>query len=1190
MADDKIKYSDLVQPDDSIKELISQLTTLNTTFGTALDTIKQSAQGLAKAMASASGATKKGRADIDEAAMAATRLERAQQELAFALSETGKQVAWLKAQTSDANKSTVEQQRYARQAASSYERINADLKESVKLYKSLTKEQREHAGMGQQLLADIIGYKKQLKELDNQMRMHIQVLSETERAEQKLAFLQSEEGQKLLDLKAKISAVTNARKQKKEQVSALTAAEQKLQFALSEENIQLNTLTLQTQRANKEAKLKAILAREEAGSYNALAAQYELNKIKLNALSKEYRENTQKGRRLVEETKGLYYQMRALQEATGNFSLSVGDYKQAWRGLGFSVSQVVRELPAAAISMNTFFLAISNNVPMVVDEIQKLRAQNQALIAQGKPTVNITKAIVSSLFSWNTALVLVLTAFTLFGDKIISYISGLIRGRKYTLSALEATEMLNDELESNTGNLGDNIVKLRDLSRQWSKLSSEKDKLEWIKENASEFDNLGLKITDVVSAQRAFIDDTPEVLEAFKLRAKAAAAESLATKKYEEAFISRQKAQETAEKGANKARKLDGSRFSPWFITSAVSTVGSTLDTKRLLDTAVAAEKTADAFYEISAASKDASDSILEGLGLFGKSKSGGGGRTPRDAEDTLESLSLAATKAYQKSLTELERDEIKKRRQQAKAAETVEIKDLTRKYNKIQRILLGQDERYKTLTEEQKQRALQAQDELIKAMQNKQKSTQTTLSLLGYAQEQHDAEKLLETLELQMKVAKEGSEEELALRLKILEAEEKIALARNAQLPPSEQQNPLTISAGFNRQKTNLITESGLATFDQYQALQEANFNAVKHNETEITKFKLQQEKERWELQIAYAEAGALDWSKAQIDAAKATVKGLEREINEADNFLNLVGSEGVGGALLTKLGFDDDQIDAIMQATNIIIEQISAIAQAEVDAAQAAVDAAQERVEAARAAYDAELEARNNGYANSVATAAKELEQEKRKEREKQKILEQAQRRKEAIDSVTQTSSLITASALLWQSFAGTGPAAPFLAASAIAAMWASFAVAKIKARQVAAASDEYGEGGLEFLEGGSHASGNDIDLGTKNKRGRRMRAEGGEALAIINKRRTRQYKAILPDIIDSLNKGVFEDKYLNAFPSSDSLNTINITQESNVDLSKLEDDVSSIRKQNETRYFTTPDGTLIMQRKNVKRIIKK
>ena len=162
------------------------------------------------------------------------------------------------------------------------------------------------------------------------------------------------------------------------------------------------------------------------------------------------------------------------------------------------------------------------------------------------------------------------------------------------------------------------------------------------------------------------------------------------------------------------------------------------------------------------------------------------------------------------------------------------------------------------------------------------------------------------------------------------------------------------------------------------------------------------------------------------------------------------------------------------------------------------------------------------------------------------------------------------------------------PALALAAIATMWTSFAAAKIKAKQVAASqSEEYGEGGLEFLEGGSHASGNDIDLGTNNGKGRRMRAEGGEALAIINKKRTRKYRKILPDVIDSFNKGTFEDKYLNAFANSDGL-SIALNANNAMDLSKIESDVRSIKKLNETKYYTRPNGSIVTQHNNVKRII--
>lgn len=379
------------------------------------------------------------------------------------------------------------------------------------------------------------------------------------------------------------------------------------------------------------------------------------------------------------------------------------------------------------------------------------------------------------------------------------------------------------------------------------------------------------------------------------------------------------------------------------------------------------------------------------------------------------------------------------------------------------------------------------------------------------------------------------------------------------------------------------------MTSFDEQQALDEAIFNEVKRSETEITRFKLEQEKARWQEQIRLAETGGLDWSQAQIDAAKATVKGIDHELSELNDFIKNIGKKGLGGTLLEKLSFDDDQIDALKDAVNIVIEQLQSIMDAEVELAEQAVEAAEARVEAAQKAYDAEVEARNNGYANNVATAKKELEQEKKNQQEKQKMLAAAQKRQENLNTVIQASSLITASANLWSSFSSIPIVGPALALAAIATMWTSFAVAKVKAKQVTASqSEEYGEGGLEFLEGGSHASGNDIDLGVENKKKRRMKAEGGEALAIINKQRTRKYRKILPDVIDSFNKGTFEDKYLNAFANSEGL-SISLNSNNSIDLSKIENDVQSIRKQNEIRYYTMPDGTVVMQRKNVKRIIK-
>ena len=1308
MADDeKIKYSDIIQPDDSIEKLVKQLGELNQSYETMVNAIRAGADRVVHALKTASGATSEGRKSIDEATASTSRLERAQNELKIAMSDTGKQIAWLKAQTVDQNKATVEQQRYLQQAVTSYNRLKSDLKETVALYKSLTDAESEDSTMGKQLLQDILNLKNQIKALDDQMKPHVQTLTETQKAEQKLAYLQSEEGKKLLDLKAKIAELTAARRQHKATIDPLVQAQEKLAYAKSDENKQLKLYSTQIKEANQIAQLQVTIANSAEGSYNRLSAQYALNKIKLNQMSQAESEAADGGKKLETETAAIYQQMIKLQESTGNYRLSVGHYQKTWDGLGISISQVVRELPAAAVSLNTFFLGISNNIPMVVDEINRLRAQNKLLQAEGKATVSVTGSIVKALFSWNTALVIILTVFSAFGKQIITWIGNLFKAKNATISMSEALDNIAKELEETNGSYGNNIVSLKQLQQEWKNLKTTAEKNQWIKDNKSEFDNLGIAVNDVTDAENIFINNTEAVINALKLRAKAAAAQKLAAEQYEKALTARNKAETEQAKGPSGWDKLKY-----WFVqTNLRASEGgyvplANLDLadqvsaedfkkqriKDLKDEADAAEKTGDAYFDLAAGYEKAAKAELRAAGIdepHKKAKNKTRTREPRDLTNIINQNSIKAQKKYEESVTALRKDEFAKRRKAA--ADQVQNEN-----NKLREMLRKKDEyvknvggKYKKLTEDQKKQiaqqntwindtitnnlkiltfqlkqiekeqavnALRIQREALSGINKVTPTSQaggtSTISTgvdieyevgereksiseeralmtkwlnLEYALVKDTNRKLLDEgdsharseeeifaeyqkkqLELwskydqqilnirkqntedQLALVKKGSDDELQLLLQQNEVRRQLALSENAAKPATEQVNSSVINAQFDKSATQIKGSFEMTGLDEQQALDKAVFDEVKHNETEITKFKLEQEKARWEKQIALAESGGLDWSQAQIDAAKATVKGIDRELSELNDFIASVGKKGLGGTLLEKLGFDDDQIDALSNATNIVIEQLQSIMAAEAELAQQAVEAAEKRVEAAQKAYDAEVEARNNGYANNVATAKKELEQEKKNQQEKQKQLEAAQKRQEALNTVIQASSLITASANLWSSFSSIPIVGPALAIAAIAAMWTSFAVAKVKAKQVTASqSEEYGEGGLEFLEGGSHASGDDIDLGTNNGKGKRMRAEGGEALAIINKKRTRKYRKILPDVIDSFNKGTFEDKYLNAFANSDNLN-VAFNANGNIDLSNIENDVRSIRKQNEVKYYAMPDGTVVMQRKNVKRII--
>ena len=109
------------------------------------------------------------------------------------------------------------------------------------------------------------------------------------------------------------------------------------------------------------------------------------------------------------------------------------------------------------------------------------------------------------------------------------------------------------------------------------------------------------------------------------------------------------------------------------------------------------------------------------------------------------------------------------------------------------------------------------------------------------------------------------------------------------------------------------------------------------------------------------------------------------------------------------------------------------------------------------------------------------------------------------------------------------------------------------------------------------------------TKNAQGKNMRAEGGEALAIINKRNTRRYRKQLPGIIESLNKGTFEDKYLRAFETGENVMLSIGASQNSVDLSKLERYTEQISKQGEVQRVSLANGSMLLINKNVRRVVK-
>lgn len=1391
MADDgKIKYSELVYDDGAFDKMLTAIEGINKSMLSMKNTIQSISSDIAKNLSNITSSMSGSKEAIERATVSANNLSSANKTLNDVLRSSNSAFDKLKSQIANINNLSDSQKTNVNAIVNKYKSLDAELKDNISLYKALNKAEREDAAYGGEVLNTINNLKSQMSQLTSEMKTEVNQIVALQSAQQKLNFLRSEEGKKLLSIRKEISDIVSGRGSETQKVDALTAAQQKLAQVQNQEYQEIQKVNAQIKQQQKEQKLLAVVNSNAEGSYNRLAAQYELNKLKLNAMSAAERSNTESGKALETQTREIYKQMILLQEATGNHRLSVGNYARTWNGLGNAMNQVIREMPSMAVSLNTFFLAISNNLPILVDEINNLKEKNKALIAQGKPAQSVMKTILQSIFSWQTAMIIGITILSAHGKEIVNWISHIGDAATTAGRMSVAMDNINEKIKDENGNFGENIVKLKELSFKWSELRTNKEKNQFIRDNANEFKNLNVEVKNVTQAENVLAKNTEVVIKAMELRAKAAAAAALAQEEYKKQLQSQSKAdlinapeyqggqggketvwqkikgaffglfssskenQKTLEFiNAQSENLIHNTKESQLNLTKAKkayidysSSIGeqmrkSGIYTKSLLNDVAEYADNANRYFEISKSLEKQASDLLKNVGIdeYHKApKKTPKDRIPTDLTSTINKNDIDLQKKYEESITALTQNEYQKRRQEIATTLTAEIGSLKEKYRKNEEYIKNVSKKYKTLTEEQKKQIDNQQKLITKTIANnlkrllietakinaEQKANNVALqreflrsfqfktsvryddavvstnkklnsddipevtasgeSKISFNErlqlikdslteefeilrENLDNEEQLELdfhkqqiaqsindgnteLDIQAKYQKErtalttkynqiifnldkknidasleltrkGTNEQLELQLQQNKIAESLELSANRALPAEQQVDEQKIKDKYKQKEIKIRANFEVTGFEQFQEFEKNLFDLAQHTSIEIERFELQQEKDRWERQIKLAEQGGLDWSDIQIESAKLAVKGINKKLKEIGSSSSIqsaitsIGKYGVGGSILSSLGFDDKSIEAFSEATNYVISQLQNIAQAEVELAQTAVDKAKERTDAAQSAYEAEIEARNNGYANNVATAKKELQQERLNQQKKEQLLIKAQKREEAINTAVQVSNLITTSAILWKEMTkGAGFLGPALAIAAIAAMWGSFAASKIKAAQVTKAqSQQYGEGGLEFLNGGSHASGNDIDLYTKNSEGKNMRAEGGEALAIINKKNTRKYKKELPSIINSLNKGtfeekfskikdsnqfigslendMFEEKFSKSFVQGEKIQQLNINNTSNkiIDLTKIENIVNDIKKQNSTKYVMMQNGSILEINSNNKKIIK-
>lgn len=1163
MADNNnpIKYSDLVKPDDSITKLIAQLDQLSDAYMNTLQNIKSEAITVKAALEGVSGATENGRKTIRGASNDTDKLTRAARDLAFAESENAKRLAELKQAQKEANELNKLTTRLNQSAEGSYNRLSAQYSINKIYLNNMTVEEREATEEGRKLVAETKAIYEEMKRLQEATgKTSLNVGNYSDAAKGLTTQIENQTKQlALLRLEGKQGTAEY------QQLSKETAI---LRDAVKDATAEI------TRMASDTSNLDVVLsfAAGASGGFAAFTGAMEL----FGSESEEVQEAQKKLQAAIAITTGVQAIQNAVQKQSaimlGISRLQMAALSKAQVYNRLVTMQGTKATLAATIAQKAFNLIAAAN-PYVLLALALvtvvgalvLFASNTDKSAKNQQKLNEAQKV------WLDYLETEATEMNRVSNERVAQLNRELNIAKARNASLSETRKIEDEIlaertKAHNKSVGFYGQELNDLEANRAKLKQLNDMLVQLNNAKARGDKKvyidvdldgkidKVKVDEAIEAVQGQIDNTGRAVDiAVNLKTEGADLDA------ERKILAAQRLQENrdaAKAETDILRKAEDAR---------IALIKNTFDQQRAQRQAANARAIADIQLQLRTetnltvkARKALNDQIVllrEQLAV-----------DMIDIANQQRAAELSAQRTTQDAQIALMAEGAEKQREQLRVEYERQIQDINTRL-----------ETERGLTETQVAELLNQQ---LLLQQQYAKSLGELNDQITIDQMQAAADRT----QLQLDAAREGSQEEINLRIQLLQQQRAIELAQNRQLAEDVRQSEADINAKYDaevlKQTTELNQQRALMLFDQTQALEASEFDLIRNSEERKTRFRLAQEKARLQKILELNKTAGVKMTDAEVKTIENTIAKIDQEIEKSKG--DERGNDIYG---LFGLNLDDDQKEAISTSVSFAIEQLNGFLDAKVQAADAAVSAADKEVDASQRRLDAELEARANGYANNVAMAQKELDVAKKNQEKALKEQQKAQKAQAAIQTIQQIGNLVTASALIWSQLGF-----PF-AIPAIAIMWGSFAAAKIKAAQLsksanAGGSESYGDGTVELLAGGSHQSGDDVDLGTKPD-GTRRRAEGGEFFAVINKRNSRRFRRLIPDVINSLNRGTFPQKYLNAY-NTDGVN-VTVQQNNAPDLRDLKDDVREIKEQNRRRRYVDGNGNVIEVYKNLTRKIK-
>lgn len=1184
-----IKYSDLIAPDNSINELITKLEQLGSTFATTIAGIKQQASGLAASLQQVNGATHQGQQATQQAAKETDKLAQAQKQLSFAQSENAKELAKLKSQIKETNDITKLQEKLNRSVEGSYNRLSAQYSLNKIKLNQMSQAERENTAAGRQLVKetnDIYQRMKQLQEVTGKYQLNVgnytnaiisaiganrgfagSIMNITNNTTNISQAMQAAGGNVKAFGTALLGLLTNPVFLVIAGIAA-TGAAFKFWMDYNDGIGKANRLTREFLTSNG--------IQATAAQVNALRGEVQ---AMADVFDKEYKETlegvdtlmSQFGITAKEAIEVMNKGFAAGADLNGDMINKIKQYAPAFHDAGIGADELL-----AIIQQTRSGILSDGGLDAITMASRKLRdmskSTREALQGIGIDADDLVKRLATGQTTMLQAIQEVSKGLSQVGTNtqqagaIITEVFGRsgVKAGQQQLKALQDIELGLDAVLKVTGEYGKaqlEIVRLQKEINQYTEALFGMNGWEQMKLKAQQY---------AMTALAAVLKGTKDVVNWFiRMYNKSVLVRGVITSigtTYAGVYkIIWQGMKSIVQAIEGTARALEGlvNRNLAQVAQGAGMVARAWADLGKGLSNVIV-DGFKNGLHQVAKGHLNevtigtditgTTDLYGSGGGIGGAATDGTGGKGGKGGTGGKGGAANAAEQAYKKQLEitrkaqdaqlALEQDQWRKQRIAAKYKYNRQIEDLTH-----------QLETEKSLTEKER-------GDINATILSLQAQLYAEWNKIDQAQQKASLEAQKKTIALRLQAVKDGSDEEYRLKLQQVEIERRLNIMNGA----GSTADINAVAAARARELSDEYVQAQMAIFDKQQEYAENEFLLLKTTEAQKTKFRLEQERARWKKILEINALGNQTLSDEEIANIRNIIKRIDNEIDAAGE-----GAKDIYEVF--GINLNDNQKEAINTSLSYAMQALNTFTEAQVRAAEEKVNAANKEVDAAQKVLDAELEARANGYANNVLMAQKELEQQKRTQEQALAQQRRAQKQQEAVQTAQQAVNLVTASAKIWADL-GFPWAIP-----ALAVMWSSFLYSKIKASQITKGTEQYGEGTVELLEGGSHASGNDIDLGRK-KDGTRRRAEGGEFFAVINKRSSRKFRGIIPDVIQSLNDGTFANKYATAYDAQPVI-------VASVDLGNIGNDVRAIRDNSQRRVYVDGMGRTIEINGNVKRI---